>query len=86
MSTATPAPTNGSATRSSSKKAGTITLFGLVLLNITAVISLNNLPSEAGYGLSSAFYYIFAAIFFLIPVALVAAEMATGWPEGPDPR
>ncbi|MET0297825.1 MAG: putative glutamine/gamma-aminobutyrate antiporter GadC [Microbacterium sp.] len=60
---------------------GTITVFGLVLLNVTAVISLNNLPAEAEYGLSSIFYYLIAAVFFLIPVSLVAAELATGWPE-----
>ncbi|MEG2492200.1 MAG: amino acid permease, partial [Alistipes sp.] len=34
------------------------------------------LPAEAVYGLSSAFYYLFAAIVFLIPTALVAAELA----------
>ncbi|MET0811675.1 MAG: putative glutamine/gamma-aminobutyrate antiporter GadC [Microbacterium sp.] len=77
-----PAP---SAPKSSATKAavsgGTITIFGLVLLNVTAVISLNNLPAEAEYGLSSVFYYLIAAVFFLIPVSLVAAELATGWPE-----
>lgn len=61
--------------------AGTISVFGLALLNITAAISLNNLPSEAEYGLSSVFYFLFAAVFFLVPVSLVAAELATGWPE-----
>ncbi len=59
----------------------TIGLWGLVFLNVTAIVSLNNLPSEAEYGLSAVFYYLFAAVFFLIPVALVAAELATGWPE-----
>ena len=29
----------------------------------------------------SIFYYLFAAVVFLIPVSLVAAELATGWPE-----
>src|SRR5207302_912528 len=37
--------------------------------------------SEAEYGLSSIFYYLFAALFFLIPVSLVAAELTTGWPQ-----
>ncbi|HOA85996.1 MAG TPA: amino acid permease [Microbacteriaceae bacterium] len=64
-----------------STKGGTISVFGLILLNVTAVISLNNLPAEAEYGLSSIAYYLIAAIFFLVPVALVAAELATGWPE-----
>ena len=39
-------------------------------------MSLRGLPAEAEYGLSSAFYYIFAAIVFLIPTAMVAAELA----------
>lgn len=51
------------------------------MLNIVAVVSLRGLPAEAEYGLSSIFYYIFAAIVFLVPVSLVAAELATGWSE-----
>ena len=58
-----------------------LTVFTLAVMNIVAVVSLRGLPAEAEYGLSSVFYYIFAAIFFLIPVSLVAAELATGWPE-----
>ena len=45
-------------------------------MNVTAVVSLRGLPAEAEYGLSSAFYYLFAAIVFLIPTSLVAAELA----------
>lgn len=48
----------------------------LAIMNITAVVSLRGLPSEAIYGPSSAFYYLFAAIVFLIPTAMVAAELA----------
>ena len=48
----------------------------LAIMNITAVVSLRGLPAEAVYGLSSAFYYLFAAIVFLIPTAMVAAELA----------
>ncbi|MEG1622554.1 MAG: amino acid permease [Alistipes sp.] len=48
----------------------------LAIMNVTAVVSLRGLPAEAVYGLSSAFYYLFAAIVFLIPTALVAAELA----------
>lgn len=51
-------------------------VFTLAIMNVTAVVSLRGLPAEAEYGLSSAFYYIFAAIVFLIPTALVAAELA----------
>ena len=48
----------------------------LAIMNVTAVVSLRGLPAEAVYGLSSAFYYLFAAIVFLIPTAMVAAELA----------
>lgn len=60
------------------KKLGILTL---AIMNVVAVVSLRGLPAEAVYGLSSVFYYLFAAVFFLIPVSLVAAELATGWPE-----
>ena len=53
-----------------------LSVMTLAIMNVTAVVSLRGLPSEAVYGLSSAFYYLFAAIVFLIPTALVAAELA----------
>lgn len=58
-----------------------LTLMSLVIMNIVAVVSLRGLPAEAEYGLSSIFYYIFAAIMFLIPVSLVAAELASTYPQ-----
>ncbi len=56
-------------------------VFTLAMINVSAIVSLRGLPAESTYGLSSAFYYIFAALFFLIPVSLVAAELTTGWPQ-----
>lgn len=56
-------------------------IFTLAMINVSAIVSLRGLPAESTYGLSSVFYYIFAAIFFLIPVSLVAAELTTGWPQ-----
>ena len=57
-------------------KAFKLSVATLAIMNITAVVSLRGLPAEAIYGLSSAFYYLFAAVVFLIPTALVAAELA----------
>lgn len=51
-----------------------LSVMTLAIMNVTAVVSLRGLPAEAVYGLSSAFYYLFAAIVFLIPTAMVAAE------------
>ena len=53
-----------------------LSVMTLAIMNITAVVSLRGLPAEAVYGPSSAFYYLFAAIVFLIPTAMVAAELA----------
>ncbi len=62
------------------KQAAKMGVFTLIIMNIVAVVSLRGLPAEAEYGISSAFYYIFAAIVFLIPVSLVAAELAAMFP------
>ena len=51
-------------------KAVKLGVFTLAIMNVTAVVSLRGLPAEAVYGLSSAFYYLFAAIVFLIPTSL----------------
>ncbi|MBB72295.1 MAG: amino acid permease [Legionellales bacterium] len=66
--------------RNSNKKR-VLSLFSLVMINIIAVDSLRSLPISAEYGFSIVFFYIFGAFLFLIPIALVAAELATGWPE-----
>jgi putative glutamate/gamma-aminobutyrate antiporter len=61
--------------------AAKLSVMTLAIMNIAAVVSLRGLPAEAEYGLGSIFYYLFAAVFFLIPVSLVAAELAAGWPQ-----
>ena len=58
-----------------------LSVFGLVMINVIAIDSLRTLPMGAEYGFSLVFYYLFAAICFFLPTALVAAELATGWPE-----
>lgn len=58
-----------------------LSIFGLVMINVIAIDSLRTLPMSAEYGLSLVFYYIAAALLFFIPVALISAELATGWPE-----
>ncbi len=55
--------------------------FSLAMIAVAAIISLRNLPLTANYGLGAIFFYVVAGIAFLIPTALVAAELATTWPE-----
>lgn len=59
-----------------------LSIFVLAMLNVAIMASLRNLPLVASYGLSSIFFFVLVAIFFLIPSALVSAELATGWSKG----
>lgn len=56
---------------------GSITMMAMAILIITSVLSLRGLPSEAKFGIQSIFYYIFAAVVFLLPFSLVCAELAS---------
>ncbi|MGC1182753.1 APC family permease [Legionella sp.] len=58
-----------------------LSVFSLVMINVIAVDSLRTLPISAKLGLSLVSYYIIAAFVFFIPVALVAAELATTYPN-----
>ena len=78
--TTTPTPA-ASIVKSPVVRAATLGVGALAIMNVTAVVSLRGLPAEATYGLTSVFYYLFAAVFFLIPVSIVAAELATAWPQ-----
>ncbi len=59
----------------------TLGIFTLAMINMAAILTLRNLPEMAMYGLASIFFYGVAAIAFFLPVSLVAAELATTYPE-----
>ncbi len=58
-----------------------ISVFALVLLITGAIDSIRNLPATALFGSSLIFFFILSAIIFLIPVALVSAELSSTWSE-----
>ena len=58
-----------------------ISVFVLIMMNVSIMASLRNLPMVATFGLSALFFFIVVGIFYLIPCALVSAELATGWPK-----
>ncbi len=64
-----------------SNKKRPLTVFLLVMINVIAIDSLRNISSNAIYGLAIPFYYLLAAIGFMIPCALVTAELATHHPK-----
>src|SRR3954465_1437205 len=59
-----------------------ITWLTLAFMTTASVASLRSAPTMAVYGLTCVFLYIVPAIIFLIPQALVAAELASGWTGG----
>jgi putative glutamate/gamma-aminobutyrate antiporter len=63
------------------KKAAVIGMMAFAIMNFTTLVSLRGLPSMAEYGLTSIFYFVFAAVVFLIPTSLVAAELAATFPK-----
>ena len=52
-------------------------MMGMAILIVTTVLSLRGLSSQAEFGYTSIFWYILAAIVFLIPFSLVCAELAS---------
>jgi len=55
-----------------------ISFFSLVLLIIAAIDSIRNLSASALFGPALVFLFIAAGVFFLIPIALVSAELSAG--------
>jgi putative glutamate/gamma-aminobutyrate antiporter len=58
-----------------------ISIFVLAMSNVAVMASLRHLPLIAEFGWSSIFFFLIVGIGFLIPCALVSAELATGWPK-----
>lgn len=54
-------------------------LFRLIAVTLAFVMSIRNLPMLAETGWPQIFYMLLAAIIFQIPVALISAELATGF-------
>jgi amino acid transporter len=54
----------------------------MALLTLGSVGDLGSAPAMAVFGLASVVLYVLPAIVFLIPAALVSAELASGWKGG----
>ena len=52
------------------------------MMTVGSVGYLGSAPALAVFGLASVFLYALPALVFLVPVSLVAAELASGWPGG----
>lgn len=77
MSTPNTNQASASGTKGAKPARALISTGAMTIMIITTVVSLRGLPSQAEFGIQSIFYYLFAAIFFLIPFSLVCAELAS---------
>lgn len=57
---------------------GTVTM---AMITVAAIVSLRNLPINAVLGFSAISFLVVAALVFFIPISLVTAELASGWPR-----
>src|SRR3990167_3949354 len=58
-----------------------LSFFGLIMLITGAIDSVRNMPAVALFGPQLVFFFVFAALVFLIPVALIAAELSSTFSE-----
>ncbi len=56
-----------------------VSVFTLGLMTVASVVSLRGLPMMASEGLSMLFYILFATIVFLLPAAMVSAELGSAF-------
>lgn len=59
----------------------TLTAWMIAMINVAAICNIKNFPLMAEYGLATVSFLILSSLLYFIPVSLVAAELATGWPE-----
>lgn len=63
------------------QKKHALTIFSLTMITVGSVDSIRNLPATALFGSQLIAFFVMAAFCFLVPAALVSAELASGWPK-----
>lgn len=58
-----------------------IALMPLVLLIVASIDNMRNLPAAALCGTPLIFFFVLSAVIFLLPTALVTAELSSGYPN-----
>lgn len=62
-----------------SNKRYALSIFSLTMITVGSVDSIRNLPATALFGSQLVVFFLLGAFFFLLPTALVSAELASGW-------
>ena len=63
------------------KQKKSLGMFTLSMISVAAVLSVRNYPGMAEEGWSMILWFFIGSFFFLLPLALVAAELASAWPQ-----
>lgn len=58
-----------------------LSVFALAMLITGSIDSIRNLPATALFGTTLIFFFIFSAIVFLLPAALISAELTATWTD-----
>lgn len=58
-----------------------LSVFSLTMITVGSVDSIRNLPATALFGSELIAFFILGALFFLVPAALVSAELSSQFPE-----
>jgi putative glutamate/gamma-aminobutyrate antiporter len=80
--TAGDVPAKAAAKPAAKVKPQYISWLAICFMTVSVVASLRAAPTMATYGITAIFLYALPAIVFLLPTALVAAELASGWEGG----
>ncbi len=64
-----------------SNKKHALTIFSLTMITVGSVDSIRNLPATALFGSQLILFFILGAVFFLLPTALISAELSSAWPK-----
>ena len=63
------------------KSAAKLSVFSIIMITITSVDSIRNLPGAALFGSHAISFFMLAGLCFFVPTALVCAEMSTTYPK-----
>ncbi len=61
------------------QKKHALSVFSLTMITVGSVDSIRNLPATALFGSQLIVFFVLGALFFLIPTALVSAELSSAW-------
>ncbi|RJX71896.1 amino acid permease [Vibrio sinensis] len=63
------------------KSAVKLSVFSVIMITVTSVDSIRNIPGAALFGSHAISFFLLAGLCFFVPTALVCAEMSTTYPQ-----